>query len=242
MIGQKPYLLISHRGDKVLAPENTIKANELALKQGATGLEVDVRMCRDGELVLMHDPVLRRHFRRWQSVAMTPLNELQQLPFVRDYAFPDTICTLEQFLEHFRNTVPINLDAKFWGGQPARFARRLVELVERMKIYDQIWISSFNPLLLHRLKEYKPNIRTGYLFQDPVRVYQMIDPFLESDAWHPHFKNATPRLIERAHRLKKEIYIWTVNDPVVLQRIERFEFNGIITDEYFRTKPLEPAK
>jgi glycerophosphoryl diester phosphodiesterase len=238
MSAQKPYLLIAHRGDKKNAPENTIKACELALAQGATGLEVDVRICSDGELVLMHDPTLRKHFGSYKPVLYTSVSQLKAQHYRNDYRHDGIVCTLEEFLEHFRHTVPINLDAKFWGVRPARFAKRLVQLIDRMNMADQVWISSFNPFLLHRLKVYKPTIRTGYLFQDPVRVYQMIDPFLDSDAWHPHFKNATPRLLEKALRLKKEIYVWTVNREEVLQRIENYPINGIITDEFFRTQSL----
>ncbi len=223
----------------MLSPENTIQAAHLALQQGATGLEVDVRLSRDREVVLLHDPYLLRHFRKWKPVAATPLAELQQLQFSDNgYAYKDQICTLAAFLEEFRATVPINLDAKFWGVRPHLFAHKLVRLVDRMRMHDQVWISSFNPFLVRKIKDIKPTVRTGYLFQDPVRVYQMIDPFLDSDAWHPHHKNATPRLIEKAHRLKKEIYIWTVNDPAVLQRIEPFEFHGIITDTFFRQREI----
>ena len=53
-------LVIAHRGERVLAPENTIKACQLALDQGATGLEIDVRICGSGEIVLIHDPLLQR--------------------------------------------------------------------------------------------------------------------------------------------------------------------------------------
>lgn len=235
----KDYLLIAHRGERVLSPENTLEACKLALKQGATGLEVDVRLCQSGEMVLLHDSLLYKHFRKIKPVAMSPLRALKSLHFASgNYHYPGGICTMEEFLEEFRGTVPINLDAKFWGTNPFRFAKNIVNLVDRLKIRDQVWISSFNPFLLRQLKNIKPTVRTGYLFQDPVRFYQMIDPFLDSDAWHPHYKNATPQLIEKAHRLNKEIYIWTVNTEAVMKRINGFEFHGIISDTLFRTRPF----
>ena len=233
----KPYLLIAHRGERVLSPENTIQACELALRQGATGLEVDVRLSRSGDLVLFHDWLLSHHFYRFQPTVLASSQRLATLSFRKHYVYNDRICTLESFLEHFRHTVPINLDVKFWGARYGRIARKLVTLLEKMKMRDQVWISSFNPFLLRCIKSIHPTVRTGYLFQDPVRIYQMIDPFLESDAWHPHHKNATDGLIEKAHQLKKEIYIWTVNDETDLQRIEKYRFNGIITDTFFRTRP-----
>jgi glycerophosphoryl diester phosphodiesterase len=228
-------LIIAHRGERILSPENTITAGKLALQQGATGLEIDVRMCRSGEPVLLHDANLMKHFGKPKPVALCTLQELKSLHFRKNhYTYPDQICTLEEFLEEFRGTVPLNLDAKSIIHNPRHFAQTLVRLIDRLKIHDQVWISSFNPYLLRKIKKITPRIRTGYLFQNPPRLHELIEIFLSSDAWHPHYKNVNDAFVRRALKMKKEIYIWTVNEESILKKIKHYDFNGIITDTFFR--------
>ncbi len=228
-------LMIAHRGERILAPENTIAAGRLALEQGATALEVDVRMCRSGVPVLFHDAYLWKHFKKSKPVALCTVEELKSLAFRQNhYQRPDRICTLEEFLEEFKNTVPLNLDAKSLAPNPNHFAERLVKLLRRMNIRRQVWISSFNPYLLRKIKKIDRGIRTGYLFQNPPQLHKLIDIFLSTDAWHPHYKNVTDRLVEKARKMKKEIYIWTVNEESILYRIQKYDYQGIITDRFFR--------
>ena len=228
-------LMIAHRGERILCPENTITAGKLALQQGATALEMDIRMCASGEPVLFHDAHLLQHFGKLKPVAMCSLQELKSFKFRNNhYLYPDRICSLEEFLEEFRGTVPLNLDAKSLLPNPKNFAESLVRLIERFKIHDQAWISSFNPYLLRKIKKLRPAIRTGYLFQNPPRLHELIEIFLSSDAWHPHYKNVTAKFAERARKMKKEIYIWTVNELPILRKIQQYDFHGIITDTFFR--------
>lgn len=232
-------LVIAHRGERVLAPENTIKACQLALDQGATGLEIDVRICGSGEIVLIHDPLLQRHFNIRKTVARTSLKELKALEFPKEeYRFHDRICTLEEILEEFKGRVPINLDAKSLTFRTGPFAEKLAAIIQKMNVKDQVWISSFNPVLLSNIKAIQSTIRTGYLFQNPAGIHRIIDFFLTTDAWHPHFKNVSERFIERARKLGKEVYIWTVNDKAVLEKIQSFEYHGIISDRFFRRSPI----
>src|SRR5437899_2504336 len=55
-----PPLIFGHRGVRGEAPENTMAAFELAAASGADGVELDVRLCRSGEVVVCHDPTLAR--------------------------------------------------------------------------------------------------------------------------------------------------------------------------------------
>ncbi|MEL6824052.1 MAG: glycerophosphodiester phosphodiesterase, partial [Calditrichota bacterium] len=83
-------------------------------------------------------------------------------------------------------------------------------------------------------KTAEPAVRTGYLFQNPVFVHEYIDTYLETDAWHPHFKNFNDRLYEKAKKMNKEIYVWTVNRNDVMEKLAGYDINGIITDTLFR--------
>ncbi len=230
MNAHKP-LIIAHRGAKNLAPENTIKACELALEHGASALEVDLRLCASGEVVLFHDFLLWRHFRKFKSVRNTPLNELQQLNFNhRPYQFTDKICTLSEFLTHFKNTVPINLDVKNFLTDNLKLIRAIVRDVKRHNMQNQIWISSFSPNFLRVVKKEFPEIRTGYLFRNFSFIHRYIDKIVKADAWHPHYHLISERFLKISQRLKKEVYIWTIKDEPIFRQMLNQHFNGIITD------------
>ena len=61
---RRPPIGFAHRGARAHAPENTLEAFALAVRLGATGLESDVWLTRDGEAVLDHDGVVRQGLRR----------------------------------------------------------------------------------------------------------------------------------------------------------------------------------
>lgn len=227
-------LRIAHRGASILAPENTIQSCHLALKRGATALEVDIRPTREGHIILFHDSLLYRHFGRIWPVPFCSLPYLQKLSFDRkDYQFSSNICTLSEFFEEFKNVVPINLDAKTMWSNYWPFARSLVREIEQFQMIDQVWVSSFNPAFLKLLKIFKPQLRTGYLFRNLATAHRFIDVLLQSDAWHPHHSIVTDRFFDLTRRLKKEIYVWTINEELILRRILKYNFEGIITDTLF---------
>lgn len=243
MPSSKKPLMIAHRGERILSPENTIRACHLALAQGATALEVDVRICRSGEVVLFHDYLMYRHFGKFNRIECRDISELKTLEYQKEsYQYGDRMCTLDEFLEEFRDTVPINLDAKSQTPFNSKFAHSLINLLNRHEILDQVWVSSFNPLLIRRMKKIDPSIRTGFLFQDPLQFYRFIDIFLHSDAWHPHHKNLSRWLVKKARRLNKKMYTWTVNRPEVLERVMKYDIDGIITDVFFRNRELSDDK
>ncbi len=236
----KELLYIAHRGQKYLAPENTIEASWAALEQGATGLEVDLRMCGSGEIVLFHDKLLLRHFSKNKFISHTTLDELQSFSFSKvPYERQDKIVTLRDFLEEFKGIVPINLDIKTFGSNNHIFIKSLLEEIDNFNMQDQIWVSAFNPLFLRQLKKKRPAQRTGFLFRNLSFILKQADVFLDSDAWHPHQSLINDKFIREAGSKNKEIFTWTVNDPAKLELFKKYEIDGIITDKLFLGRKLK---
>ncbi len=235
MSAHSKTLIIAHRGDSVRAPENTIEACNLALEQGADGLEVDIRLCGSGDIVLFHDKLLWRHFGKYKPVYLSTLKELRRLEFSEtEYKVNARIASLDDFFEEFKGRVPINIDAKTFYADTGHLARELVRAIKRFKMQDQVWISSFNPIFLKLIKLNTPALRTGYLFAKTPRLNRFLDIFLNSDAWHPNFSLIDDAFVEAARRAGKEIYIWTVNDAEILEAMNGYHFEGIITDNLYK--------
>lgn len=233
----KNQLIVAHRGNTFQAPENTLAAFQLAVEQGASALEVDLRVCGSGEIVLFHDKMLSRHFGKNKLVRFTPLEELKSYSFSKGkYERPDKITTLSELFEEFRGRVPINLDAKTFGTNSHLFIKRMTHEIDRQNMKDQVWVSAFNPLFLRLLKRVRPDIRTGFLFRNLAFIIRHLDVLHNSDAWHPHHSIISDRFVRKARAKNKELYVWTVNDPKMQAAFQKYEIEGLITDKLFLLK------
>jgi len=106
-------LIISHRGETNQYIENTITAAEKAMEIGATGLEIDVRQCGSGEIVVFHDFSLKRMFNKNGYVGRTNYDELKRFNYIKNGETSEfTIDLLDEFLQKFKNKIRVNLDAK----------------------------------------------------------------------------------------------------------------------------------
>lgn len=97
---RRPPIGFAHRGARANAPENTLEAFQLAARLGATGLESDVWLTKDGEAVLDHDGVVRMGLRR-RSIASCTRAQL-----------PDHIPTLEELYATVGTGLELSLDVK----------------------------------------------------------------------------------------------------------------------------------
>jgi glycerophosphoryl diester phosphodiesterase len=224
-------LILSHRGDRVNAIENTMHACDLALEQGANALEIDVRATGSGEIVVFHDFSLKRMFNKSGYVGRTTFDILKAYPYLKNNEQnPQFIETLDAFLDRFKNRIPINLDAKTIYFFDFKFADKIISILSNHGLLDSVWVSCFNPFLLQILKVKNKNLRTGYLFQRMTWLHTAYDIITASDAWHPHYRVVNEQLVNKALRNNKEIYVWTVNEISVLQHLIHYPINGIITD------------
>ncbi|MGD9897561.1 MAG: glycerophosphodiester phosphodiesterase [Calditrichaceae bacterium] len=225
-------LIISHRGNGNLYPENTIPAMETALKEGANGLELDIRLCGDHELVIFHDFSLKRLFGSPARVSRTTSEQLRGMKFEN---LPESaevhIPKLSEVIEHFKNTVPINIEAKSGIFGNRKLAHNLNKVIQNSGAAEQIWVSSFNPFLLNALKSINGKIRTGYLFKRLFLFHRVINNLTGIDTLHPLHSIIDERLVSEARKRDMPVFAWTVNNINDLSRLSGFdEVKGIITD------------
>jgi len=178
-------LIIAHRGDRKNGIENTIDACEKALAAGANALEIDIRQTGTGEIVVFHDFSLKRMFNKSGYIGRTKIDTLKTYHYIdiQDTKSPKHLETLDEFLEQFKNRVPINLDAKTIHFFDVKFAEKIIHTIKLHNLTDSIWISCFNPFLLQILKLKDNKIRTGYLFQRLTWMHMMYDIITWTDAW-----------------------------------------------------------
>src|SRR5574341_1433935 len=159
-------LNFAHRGASLLAPENTLAAFELAVKQGADGIELDVRLCRTGEWVVIHDVRLNRTTNGRGLVRAKSIDELRRLDagssFHQKFA-NERIPTLAEVLDWAKGRALLNIEIKSLARPAERAEQSLLSLLRRHGVRRQCLISSFNPLVLRRLARLDPGLPTGLL-------------------------------------------------------------------------------
>lgn len=201
-------LLLGHRGAPRLARENTLEAFRLALEKGMDGVELDVQMTRDGVLVVHHDFTL----------------EGRPLSFWASSDLPPYIPRLEEVLSQLQGAY-VNVELKSLPPSDGR-ERALAELLSRFSL-ERIWVSSFDPFALLRLRRLDPRIPLGFLLE-AEEGFDLV-PCLGVDWVHPEAGLLTEERVRSLKRTHK-VAAWTVNDPARMEELARFGVDALITD------------
>jgi glycerophosphoryl diester phosphodiesterase len=224
-------LVIAHRGASAYAPENTLPAFELAAKQGADMIELDVQRSADGVLVIFHDDTTERWDGRRRLASDCSLAELQALDI--GGAKLATLAETCAFAREHSLRMNVELKGAGFGAEVARMLRE--ERVEEL-----VLISSFNERALIEIAAANPNLPRAYLMgantYNPAVRARAGWPFAalrrtESAAWHPSYQlPMLAWLIPRVRRAGFQVNVWTVDDPRWMRKLAALEVEGIITN------------
>ena len=153
----------AHRGHSIAAPENTIPAFQAAIDVGATALEIDVVLTRDGEIVLMHDEILDRTTSGKGRVGDRDLAAIRKLDAGNwfDPKFSGTrVPTLAEVIDFARDAnVGLLIEIKE-RVEPEKIRARLGRLLTEMRAEGDALVISFDHVSLVRLREAFPKVRT----------------------------------------------------------------------------------
>ncbi|MFW5969533.1 MAG: glycerophosphodiester phosphodiesterase [Halofilum sp. (in: g-proteobacteria)] len=218
----------AHRGSSVKAPENTLPALERALADGADAVEIDVRRTADGTLVLWHDSDLLRLAGRDTPIHEVTYESLQTFDIgaVRHPRFFGTRApTLREAIEVLKGRAEIYVDVKSAPGEE-RIADEVVELLQSEGVIGQSAILSNDPRVLARAHELAPELKR-------VQLAEFIIGELDRsgfDALALRQNRVSAVEVARARRYGHELHVWTVNDPVAMERFIDLGVDNIITD------------
>ena len=227
--------IFGHRGASGYAPENTIEAFHAAAEAGADGIELDVQMTRDGELVTAHDETVDRVSNGTGRIADMTLKELKKLRFNRtrpEYT-EATVPTLREVFELIRPTgLDINIELKNSLIDYPGLEKRVIELAAEAFDLRRIIFSSFNHASMLRVKAIDPRLVCGLLYEA-----SMIEPWeyalrLGMDALHPQYAEVvTPGgNCRKAHEAGILVHTWTVNTPEAMAAVIREKADILITN------------
>lgn len=229
-------LLIGHRGLNTVAPENTLAAIDAAADLGAHGVEVDVRTCKTGELVVFHDADLRRMTGGAdpRSVAALSLDELGAVDLGGH-----TIPTLRQVIRRCRER-RLFLNVEMKRDVPKRGL--MVMLTARaLRTHDPehpVVVSCFDPAMLLAFRQVAPDVPAALLIAPKQRWTGGLTRPLGVAGVHPERSLITADDVAWHHERGRRVMTWTVNDLDAAERLLAAGVDGIITDDPAKMAPL----
>ncbi|WP_214748988.1 glycerophosphodiester phosphodiesterase [Exiguobacterium sp. s189] len=223
----------AHRGVMALQPENTMSAFRLALDAGADGIETDVHLTKDGELVLIHDETLERTTDGSGLVSSYTLDELRRFNAGVRSSQQEVIPTLQELLELVRGeSIRLNLEVKTDVLRYVGIESRLLDTIESSGINpSRILFSSFNHETVHRLKKMRPDIEAAILLAQPL--YDTVE-YLESvgaDSVHPHIDRITDEEVRLLQRHGVPVRPYTIKTDAQLERCQALQVDAIFVND-----------
>jgi glycerophosphoryl diester phosphodiesterase len=227
--GARPFVL-GHRGARHAARENTLAAFELALREGADGVELDVRLDGDGRVIVLHDRTLARvsdgHEARdvealdAAALARVPLGE-ERVPLLAD--------VLAWARER---RARVNVELKHDVSRPLALLRGVQRVVRASGLGPELVLfSSFQPAFVAALRALLPELPGAWLIDRSARVTRRAPAFrLLADGVNPHRELVVARAMARWKRDGAPVATWTVNEPDEARRVAALGVDTIISD------------
>ena len=219
-------LKIGHRGAKGYAPENTLASFQKALDMQVDGVELDVHMSSDHEIVVIHDDTVNRTTNHNAVVDQLSLAELKVLQIADEHQIP----TLAEVFDLIDRKIFINVELK--GNHTSKPVAALIEkhVAEKNWTYDLFLVSSFDWNALQEIHKLNPKIDLGVLTSTDIDLAIGFATFIQAKSIHPYFHLLTLENTQLMQQKGFEVFPWTVNEREDIEKIKTFEVNGIITD------------
>ena len=211
---------IGHRGAKGYAAENTLVSFQKALDLGVDGIELDVHLSADRQVMVIHDDTVNR--------------TTSKKGFVNDYTSAELqllgIPTLTEVFELVNQQCFINVEIK-----DSKATKSVIELIENC-ISNRNWnpdlflISSFNWKVLEEIKHLNSSLHLGVLTEENVNSAFEFAQKIKAFSIHPYYQLLNEEAVNLMHQNGFKIHTWTVNSEEAITFVKKWEVDGIISD------------
>ena len=239
-------MIFAHRGDSGNFPENTIESLTKALQKGADGLELDIRLSGDNEIVVYHDDTLERLTDGEGRVNNFFLSDLQKLDagykFQKNGQFPFrgegiSVPTLKNVFSELPE-VPIIIELK---DNNKILATKLGEILKSYSAEDRVLLGGFDYQMIKTLRQRLPEVPTAATKREALAFYVLahlgiagwLSWKFQAFTLPTHYYGLpvlTPFFRAAARAAGIKLYIWTVNDFDEFQELIDKGVDGVLTD------------
>lgn len=230
--------IFAHRGASAYAPENTLAAFELALRQGVDGIEMDVGLCADDHIVVIHDKTVDRTTNGSGPVDKMSFQTLRELDAGAyfDIAYQgERIPLFEEALELIDKRAFVVVELKYQAEKANRLVDKVIETIVKHSLEENALISSFHPGLLRQVRSLHPQLpvaqltlhgRAGALLRS--RIARLL---IDYQALHPDYRDVNPSLLDRVHRSHCRLHAYTVDRVKDMMALFCLGIDGIFTND-----------
>ena len=227
--------LIAHRGDVSKGVENSLEALEAAAKGKAAYAEMDILLTKDHQFVVMHDYNLKRLAGVDKDVKDMTLAEVQGLKIQQD-GHTSHIPSFEEYVKRAKELkMKLLVELKPHGAEPKNYVDLFVQKMRDLGIEKDYPAMSLDLSVMEKVEKKAPEIKTGYVI--PIQFGRFendsVDFFAIEDFSYQE------ELVTQAHEMKKELYVWTINDKQKLTKYLQQPIDGLITDELTEAQRLK---
>ena len=219
--------LIAHRGDVSKGVENSLEALEAAAKGKAAYAEMDILLTKDHQFVVMHDYNLKRLAGVDKDVKDMTLAEVQGLKIQQD-GHTSHIPSFEEYVKRAKELkMKLLVELKPHGAEPENYVDLFVQKMRDLGNEKDYPAMSLDLSVMEKVEKKAPEIKTGYVIPIQFGRFQndSVDFFAIEDFSYQE------DLVTQAHEMKKELYVWTINDKQKLTKYLQQPIDGLITDE-----------
>ncbi|MBP0724392.1 glycerophosphodiester phosphodiesterase [Bacillus sp. RG28] len=226
--------IFGHRGAAGTFPENTMVSFKACEKFRTDGIELDVQLTSDGEIVVIHDETINRTSNGKGYVKDFTLSQLKQFDFSNNFKEKVGFCEIPTLKEVFdwaqNNDFYINIELKNDKIPYHGLEERVINLIRQYEIEERIIISSFNHKSMFKLHLMAPDIETGVLYYRKKNEPWKLAEEFKTKAVHPNYKSITDEQIIETLNHHIAVRPYTVNDPFIMKRLIALNCTAIITD------------
>ncbi len=212
-----------------------------AIEFGADHIELDVRLSKDGHVVLLHDSKLQRTTGDSGHVWDYTLEELRTLDagswFAPEFA-GERLPTLEEVIQAVKGKVKLDIEIKRSGYEPD-IERKVIDIVRKHGFSKDCYFTSFDPATIEEIKRLAPDIKTGFIFGT------FYGDTLFTGNWDflvPKYTLVDESFMAKARQARKPVFTYTVNDEETMRQLIRLGVDGIITNYPERLKKVLSEK
>lgn len=227
-------MIFAHRGAAGTHPENTMVAFIEAANVGADGIELDVQLTKDGEVVVIHDETVDRTTDGSGWVKDMTYRELRALNAAATWRGRYGHCPiphLEEVLAWLAPTpLAVNIELKNSLIAYEKLEQKTIALVRRYGLEKRTILSSFNHNSMRLCRELAPDMETALLSIDPLHDPWTYVRVMKADGLHPHYRTVTAKWAAEARQRGVAVRPFMVNKRNAMKTMFSYGVDAIFTD------------
>ncbi|MGV3464179.1 MAG: glycerophosphodiester phosphodiesterase [Heyndrickxia sp.] len=230
-------LIFAHRGAAGTFPENTMDAFIAAEKYGADGIELDVQLSKDGDIVVIHDETVNRttngkgFVKDFNIKDLQKLNASYQSKSLKTFFKAPHIPSLREVFEWMKtNDLLCNIELKTGKIEYPLIEEKVIQLIREYGYEERIIISSFNHYSIIHCYRLAPEVEIAPLYSDGLFMPWVYASSIHAKGIHPNFKIAPDDIITSAMEYGIQVRPYTVNKEKDMKRLLKLSCSAIITD------------